>query len=56
MTRLPLVFAVLFASPALAHSSPTIHAHETDYLSLVLGLTLIVAAIGAVVAIRARNK
>ncbi|WP_424985193.1 hypothetical protein [Microbulbifer sp. S227A] len=56
MTPLPLVLLSLLAGPALAHSSPELHVHETDYMSLVLGLSLIVTALGAAVAIRARRK
>lgn len=56
MIRYSLVLLSVLAAPAMAHTADHIHAHETDYLSLALGLTLIVAAVGTAIAIKVRNK
>lgn len=56
MNRLPLMLITLISSPALAHPVSGIHVHETDYMSLIMGLTLIIGALGAAVALRVRNK
>ncbi|MEO9781543.1 MAG: hypothetical protein ABJH07_01505 [Sedimentitalea sp.] len=56
MIRLPLVLLALMSSPALAHPAREIHVHETDHMTLIMGLTLIVSALAAAVAIRNRNK
>lgn len=56
MTRLAFIPALLIAGPALAHNTPAVHVHDSSVLSLVMGLTLIAAGIGAAVFVRARLK
>ncbi len=55
MIRIAVAAAVL-ASPALAHQSEAPHLHETDSLSLVMGLVLIAAGLGAGVYVKVRNR
>lgn len=56
MTRIALASALLIAGPALAHSTSTVHLHEVNVLSLIMGLALIAAGIGAAALVRVRSK
>lgn len=56
MTRLALIPAALFATPAFAHSSNDLHVHQTDGVTLLLGLSMIGVGAGAAALARARKK
>lgn len=56
MSRLALIPAALLCGPALAHVTDAVHLHETDAVSMVLGLALIGAGIGAAVLVRVRGR
>lgn len=51
MLRL-LTPALFLATPALAHTAPHFHAHDSDYAGLLVGLALITVAAIAICARR----
>jgi hypothetical protein len=55
-TRIALIPVLLSAAPAMAHPLNAAHLHRADAVSMMLGLTLIAAGIGAAVFARRRAR
>ena len=49
------IAASLFATPVLAHTDGSFHAHPTDYTALVIGLSLISLAGAAAIFAKVRK-
>lgn len=52
----PIIPAMISAVPAAAHSADHAHLHETDGLTLLLGLSLIGLGAGAAAYVKVRRK
>ena len=56
MKRTVIAIATFAATPVVAHTDGSFHAHTTDYTALAIGLSLIsLAAAGAAIAAKVRK-